>query len=356
MLVYFVLIPIVLLFLRLSYSKKEGKRISYIPVFISALILILFAGLRASSVGTDTNNYVGIYNSFSSYKGSVFDMQTSLEIGYLFLQKIALLFSNEYWAILIATALMSVLPFYYVINKLSYNEVLSLFIYITLAVYLVFFNAGRQGIAVAISSVSIIYLIKRSMFKYFACIIIASLFHNTAIILLPFYFLLTRKVTIKSTLLYLFGGLVSFAFLSVFLSFFSSDIEARYAVYEDRGATGGDLLAAFFVFLSLFLFIIRNKISDKNLKMFEVYFNYCLFTSIIYIVVIFTGSDVNFIRLTNYFAIGYVLIWPIVFEDVEIFKSNIIKVMFVIIHLLFYGVYLNQMASLTPYSLNPLIF
>lgn len=356
MLPYFVLLPAVLLFLKSSYSGKKASGSFSLPFVISTLILILFAGLRSSDVGTDTNNYVGIYREFSYFTGSIFEMNTTIEIGYLFLQKIALLFSTEYWSLLITIACFAVIPYFYLIKKLSKNVLLSVFLYITLAVYLIFFNAGRQGIAVAITSLSIIYLLKRSMIKYFICIAIASLFHNTAIIMIPFYFILTRKVTLKSTLLYVVLGIVSFTFLSSILGIFSSDIEERYAVYEDRGATGGYLLAVFFIMLGAVLFILRKQITTKNLRIYDVYLNYCLFTSIIYIVVIFTGADVNFIRLTNYFALGFIFIWPIIFEDVKLFKLHFIKLIFVLVHLLFYGVYLYEMGDLVPYAHNPQLF
>jgi hypothetical protein len=352
MLAYFLLVPFVLLFLHYSYSKKNSRSPKYFPVFISALILIGFAGLRSGDVGTDTNNYIGIYKAFVKDSKSIFEMETSIELGYLFLQELTSLFSKEYWAILVSTAVLSVLPYYYIINKLSKNVILSVFIYITLAIYLIFFNAGRQGIASAIASISVIYLIERSIIKYVICIIIASLFHTTALIMLPFYFILNRKVTFNNILIYTVIGVISFSFLSSFLSLFSSGIEERYAVYENRGAAGGNLLALFFICLGIYLFILREKISVKNLKLFDVYFNYCIFTSIIYIVVIYTQADVNFIRITNYFALGFILIWPIVFEDVKFFKYYFVKILFILIHLLFYGIYINKMSALSPYSLN----
>jgi hypothetical protein len=297
-----------------------------------------------------------IYKDFVQDSKSIFEIETTIELGYLFLQEIALLFSKEYWAILVTIAFFSVLPYYYIIGKLSKNVILSVFIYITLAIYLIFFNAGRQGIASAIASVSVIYLMERSMIKYIVCIITASLFHNTALIMLPFYFVLNRKVTFNNILIYTIIGVISFTFISSFLSLFSSDIEERYGVYENRGATGGNLLAVFFICLSIYLFILRKKISVKNLKLFDVYLNYCIFTSIIYIVVIYKQADVNFIRITNYFALGFILIWPIIFEDVRFFKFHFVKVLFVLIHLLFYSIYINQMSDLFPYSLNSNLF
>ncbi|WP_224490275.1 EpsG family protein [Robertkochia flava] len=350
---YYVLLLVVVWVLNSSLSKKKSLSFFSFPFIFSGILLVLFAGLRSSEVGTDTNNYVGIYNNFSYYTDSIFEIESTIEIGYWILQKVALFFSSEYYALLIAIAFLSVFPMLYVLKKFSKNVTLSVFIYITIASYLVFFNAGRQGIAIGISSLSLIFLLKRNMIAYFMCIAFASLFHNTALIMLPFYFILNREVKLKNILIYLFLGGGSISFLGYLLSVFSTDVEARYAVYENRGATGGYLLALFFNLTTVILFNFRKRITKENLNRYDIYLNYSLFVSIIYLLVVFTGIDVNFMRLSNYFMLGYILIWPLVFEDVKYFKNHAIKLMFVLVHLLFYGIYLYKMSNLVPYSLNP---
>jgi len=283
---------------------------------------------------------------------SIFKIEGNIEIGYLFLQQVAYFVSDKYWSILTFIAIISVIPTYYVMRELSQDIIISIFIYLTKGIYLLFFNAGRQGISVSIASLGLLYLIDRSLVKYLICIFIASLFHKTALIMIPFYFIIMLPFSTKRVLLFLVIGFFAFYFLSTILGVLSPEVESRYGVYEDRGATGGFLLGTFFIIVALLFIGFRTEISDDNIFLFDAYLNLSIFTAIIYLVVILTGSDVNFIRLTNYFAIGYVFIWPIIFEDVSYFKNNGIKFTFAIVHLLFFAVYLGKMSNLVPYEFN----
>jgi len=352
MLIYFAILFVVLILVFASNNVEDNPNLEKIIFYSSSFILILFAGLRANIVGTDTNNYISMFLSKNNQEQSIFEIEGNIEIGYLFLQQIAYFVSSKYWSILTLIAIVSVIPTYYVVRELTQNVIISIFVYITLGIYLLFFNAGRQGISVAISTVGLLYILDRSLVKYLLCLFIASLFHKTALIMIPFYFIIILPFSTKRVLLFLVIGFFSFYFLSTILSSISPDVESRYGVYEDRGATGGFLLAAFFIIVALLFVGFRNEISEENLYLYDIYLNLAIFTGIIYLVVILTGSDVNFIRITNYFAIGYALIWPIIFEDVRYFKSNSVKFGFVIIHLLFFAVYLSKMSNLVPYEIN----
>jgi transmembrane protein EpsG len=350
---YFVVLTIIMLLVYANKSENKYIKITDISIFFSMVILIAFAGLRSVSVGTDTGNYARMFADLRFENRSVFEIETSVEKGYVLLQKIALGISTDYWSILTLVAVICVFCNFYIIKKLSHNIRLSIFIYITLAVYVVFFNAARQGLAISISAISILYIVRKDFLRFIICVFIASLFHRTVLIMLPFYFILRIPFTYKKALLFFVIGFAAFYSFSKIISVFDSSVEERYAVYEDRGATGGELLAVFFILLAAFLIRLRNRITLPNLKLYDVYLNLCLFTAIIYVVVIITGSDVNFIRITNYFAIGFVLIWPVVFKDVKLFQQSHGKFLFVVVHLLFYAVYLFKMANLTPYQLNP---
>jgi hypothetical protein len=279
-----------------------------------------------------------------------------LEIGFVYLQKIALFISSDYWSILLVIALFSVVIYVYTIQKLSQNIRLSIFLFVTLAIYLFFFNGARQGLAISIASISIIYLTRKKITGFIFCIILASFFHRTALIMLPFYFILRRPFNKTNLILYIIVGFLSFTLISKITSLFDDEVAVRYDVYKTRGARGGELLSFFYIGITIFLISIRKRIYKSNLKLYDTYLNLCLFSSIIYLVVLITESDVNFIRLTNYFSLGFVLIWPIVFKDTNLFKHQSIKMSFILIHLLFYGFFIFKMADLNPYVLNSNIF
>jgi hypothetical protein len=130
----------------------------------------------------------------------------------------------------------------------------------------------------------------------------------------------------------------------------------RYGEYQNRGATGGYLLSIYFVISTLFLVFARKYLPKKKLPIYDVHLNYAIFTAVIYLVVIITSSDVNFIRLTNYFGLGYIMIYPILLKYLDSLTNGAAKIIFVMINLIFFGIYLSKMANLTPYLFNPNLF
>ncbi len=354
MLPYFIVLVFVMLLLFMA-SNNRFNRPNKFPYYLSGFVLVLLATVRSNKVGTDSGNYTRMFIKSGYNTESIFTRDTSIEIGYLFLEKLALIISKDYWSLFFVIATLSVLATYYAIYKLSGNIKLSVFIYISLATFLFFFNGARQAIAASVIGVAIYYLMKEKIMGYVICVIIASLFHKTALIMLPFYFLLRFKFSIRNMILFSAGSFLALYYFSTIISLFDSGAIERYSVYENRNATGGYALTFFFFVVSFILIFLRRKILKSKLKEYDVYLNMCVFSSLIYLVVTFTGSDVNFLRLSLFFSMGYILIWPIVFKSVPIFKTSIFRAVFVIIHLLFYYVYLIKMSGLNPYIFNDIL-
>ena len=103
------------------------------------------------------------------------------------------------------------------------------------------------------------------------------------------------------------------------------------------------LLSLFFIVMTFVLIRFRKYIKTENLAYFNIYLNTCVFSSIIYVVVSLTGSDVNFLRMSLYFSLGYILIWPFILNDVPMFNRLLPRVAFIGVHLV-------------PYEFNPNLF
>jgi transmembrane protein EpsG len=351
MIIYFIILFLVLLLL--SFVSKRNLNLL---IFLSASILILFASFRSFNVGTDTQNYITNFENLKYIAKSINDVQTSLEYGYLALERLAYYFSQEYWILLFFIALVSVGFSLYVIKKMSTNIRLSVFLYISLGFYLFLFNGARQSIAAAIFGVSYYYLVKRKLIFFVLWVIIASLFHKTVLIMLPFYFILNNNFTIKKMFYFSILSFIALTFLSKFILIFDDSTTNRYSAYEGRDAQGGLLLTVFFVILSIILINFKKNIKLENINNYNIFLNTCVFSSIIYLVVSVSGSDVNFTRMSLYFSFGYLLIWPLIFRDVKMFNQIATKFIFISIHLVFYGIYLSKMSNLVPFEWNPNLF
>ena len=170
MLAYFILLALVIFVL--NFSKNF---IVYRPnikiLFLAGVILVIFAAIRSGDVGTDGNNYIGMFNRSRYIQESIFDRITNIEIGYLLIEQLALLISYEYWSLFFVISLISVLLSLFVIYRLSSNISLSVFIYITLGTYLFFFNGARQAIAASVFGLAIYYLLEKHKIKYFVVVL-----------------------------------------------------------------------------------------------------------------------------------------------------------------------------------------
>lgn len=349
MVIYFLLLAFIMMLLSTTTTSSKSGNTGF---YISIALLVLFAGFRNITVGTDTGNYVYY---FVNRPGGIFS-GSNIEKGFLVLQTIAQMISLSYWSLLTLIALTAVSGYAYLIRKVSVNVPISFFVYITLGAYLFFFNGARQGLAAGVFAVALVFLLKRKLMWYVIWVLIASLFHRTVLIMLPFYFLLHFKYSTGRMILFSFLSFIGLSFLSFFISFFDEGVSERYGAYIDRGASGGFLLGLFFFVLSITLIYFRRRIPIQVQKTYDVYLNLCVFNSLIYLVVIIMGVDVNFLRFSQYFLAGYVLIWPLIFKYTDIKTDALFKYLFYMLHLGFYGVYLAKMSSMIPYLFNLELF
>jgi hypothetical protein len=80
------------------------------------------------------------------------------------------------------------------INKYSTNKILSYIVFCAAFFPLLVMTQIRQGVAVGIFLLAIDDIINKKVFKYYFKIAIAILFHYSAFILLPLYFINTKKL------------------------------------------------------------------------------------------------------------------------------------------------------------------
>ncbi len=160
-----------------------GAKPQYRPfVGLSFVVLFLFAALRYDF----GNDYMTYYEQFQAYKltgESSFDKETL----YIFLNRV---FPDFFLMI----AFMSLL-FVYSIWRLVKDHMQAEYIWTSLAIllinpyiFLMDLSAIRQTMALILFMCSVNYAQKKKIIPYSICIIMAAMFHKTAIVLLPVYF------------------------------------------------------------------------------------------------------------------------------------------------------------------------
>lgn len=178
-------------------TKKQRDIIG----FITVVTLCIVSGTRNDLGGSDYWVYQSIFNNspdlfeddfFISYSGYL----ANYEIGYIFLNSIVKSIGISFYGF---TFLLSII--FYSSLFLGLKRYISNFsILVIVFLYKMFFYdtfiSMRQSISIAIFFLIIKYIYEGKPWKYFLGCIIAILFHNSAIILLPIYFI--RKITLNN--------------------------------------------------------------------------------------------------------------------------------------------------------------
>lgn len=161
-------------------------------------ILILFSALR-DGIGIDYVVYIEqfyiINNDYPSY----------MEPGFkLLIHIVSLLSNNPRWVVIIM-GLFTCVFYFIAIAKMSKNPPLALFIFMTWGYYFFTFNTVRNFFAYSLVLVSIIFLAKGKFFKVVFIILLASMFHKSALTCIPLYLLSKFDFARKYLLLIIFG-------------------------------------------------------------------------------------------------------------------------------------------------------
>lgn len=173
------------------------KRASRLIRLVSLSIPILLVGLRVD-VGTDYESYASIFEQYAGTNITIPSTEAGagiIESGFLWLIKIGSLFSDQAWSMFLLSAVLTVGIAYLAILRLSPKNIPITFLLYLLVVVPFAMNGVRQGIAVSIVFFAYSYIIAGKPFKYLLTIFLASLFHTSALAILPLYLL--RYITVK---------------------------------------------------------------------------------------------------------------------------------------------------------------
>jgi transmembrane protein EpsG len=207
-------------------------------IFGAMLSLVMISGFR-SNIG-DTYFYMHIYelNDFTwSY------IKEQKDMGFGVLQKILKMYSNNPQILIFTTALITNVLIVLVLYKYSKMLELSLYVYITGGLFLVSMNGIRQVLAAAIIFAATKFLIEGNWKKYILIILLASTFHQSALILIPIYFLVRFKAWSKATFMLIFTSVVVTIVFDQFSALLFSGIkDTQYGHYESFTEGGANVL------------------------------------------------------------------------------------------------------------------
>lgn len=338
----------------ISSGSFELKRKKYVYSII--IILILFSGLRNWAVGSDTYQYYywfervslrswnDIFNKFINWqsKDPFFD---------IFL-KIFQIFSKNFqiFLMLVAIIFMSALGNFILRNTDHIRHAILAFI-IYIGYFYGFFSITgiRQTVATAFLLFSFEYIKSNRFYIFLIFVIIASLFHISALVFLPLYFI----ANIKYTKLFLALSLLGFPLIMYFknqIAFFfvlTTGTEERYGYLAEQFERGGSfILTTFSIILAVFSLIIYKHAIKKNPLISRYYNTYAL--ALFFLPLQWVHPSAG--RISQYFAV-IIMVWIPFLLDV--FSGTIYKqrqIIYIVVTVLFIGLTMFTIKSLSEYK------
>lgn len=186
------------IFEKSGWSNKEQTtryRLAFCTIGFAGVFLplILFYGLRID-VGLDYHSYIRIYNEIKKiplmeYAQAYFERRQDVEIAYYLINRITyLIFDDVHLMFFLTGVIMFGIVFAAIIkyNDISYPYAVFIFLMVEFAVAT---NNVRSTLACCIMLYGFYYIIKNKPIQYLICVLISSLFHQSAICCLFFWLL-----------------------------------------------------------------------------------------------------------------------------------------------------------------------
>ena len=310
MLVYWILFILVFFFFLINTLSKN-KNIEILGFFISILFAISLGCLRSNLVGTDTPGYVrDMPITVSQSVSNIFEYERD-PIFWVFI-KFLFLFSDSYTLYFSVLAIVFWLFSALVIKKYAQEIFLGLLIFITFRFSDFYLNAMRQGFSIAIIMYSIKFIFDKKPINFVITVLIASLFHNSALFFMFAYLL--QYVNLQKMRLLLFVLFV-FVFLTkgwlynyVFKSLVAEN--GQYGLYANIESDHGILYLILYTVTFLICSFFMKKF--ENNRTFNILFNLVYIGLLLQVI---TLKNVGFARIAVYYTQYFVLIVPMVYKQ-----------------------------------------
>lgn len=202
---------IAMCFLNAIIKNDNVKK--YIEI-ITLIVLCIISGTRYNIGGSDYGVYKQIFEKSPVLFKSSIDVSLKVfesigvEIGYLFFNSIVKTLGFNFYGLTLIHSIFFYTCMYIGLKKYVKNFNFFIIIFLYKLFYYNTFISMRQSIAIAIFFLVFKYIEERKFFKYaFGCIL-AFLFHNSAIILLPIYFINKLTITKKKYAIIMIVGVI----------------------------------------------------------------------------------------------------------------------------------------------------
>ena len=329
----------------------EGEKVRRVtPLFavIAVLPLVIWAGFRGN-VG-DTGGYIRGFedmpNSFSGI-GNYIDTIIKDQGFYLASAIIKCIIGNRQTLYFIILAGVQCFLIFKIYRKYSSSYVIAFFLFIASTDYVSWvFNGIRQFTAAAITIACFPWILKKKYILAVAGILIASLFHQSALLVLPFVFIVQGKAWNKKSLLFIIVVIVAVMFADRFTNILETMLsETQYenvvSDWQSWQDDGTNFLRVLVYSVPTILSLIGLKyIRQEDNPLVNLCTNMSIASAGLYVISMFT-SGIFIGRLPIYFSLYNYILLP--WEIENIFTKQSAKLIYVAMIIAYLGFYLYSL-------------
>ena len=353
---------LIIIFLTTGYGfhvneTKKGKKFF---CFFVATLLSIVACLRSQSVGADTMQFCGIFDSITRNGWSILNSYYSrIEIGFFTLSWLLSRMVPNSQILIFATGLISVSSICFFIYKNSRDVVLSTILFVGFQFFAFWLTAMRQVLAMSIVLLCIELFLRRKKWLLFIFgVLFAFLFHSSALVcllFLPIYLFKNLKIQYTIYLLFIFILFVGMDLLLPVVANLSG-----YTIYIDSKFNQSNYFAAVIkAILVASGFIISTYFSKKYKKRFpfvsRLYSDDPLYliTFVSLGISLLTIQSTLFERVAYYFIIFLIILIPNAYCYSNSKEKTVFKIGTIFLSLMYCAIVLAfrpEWTRVVPYS------
>lgn len=325
----------------LNFGRKYSKKILIIPI----VVFFTLSFLRWER-GSDWQAYHDMFINIFKIKY----YQDNYEFLFVSLNKIVRFFTDSYTVFLFTAACIIFPCTYNIIKKYSISPILSLLVLFCTALGFIFFV--RQTVAISLCLFAIHFIIQRKFLYFFVTVLAAFMFHRSAIVFLPAYFVYNLTFSRKQIILIvvcsfgltfvakaLFGylSLANIASISersdMYLKEGKNSFGSAFSPMETMVRGIGYRLVVIIIGLSFYDLYVKDK-------MYRGFFNIYLVGVILFIIMV--PISVALIRFAAYYEIAQLFLYPYI---ILFFKNKEVKNVVLFIMIAFFFIRINSVIT-----------
>ncbi len=232
-------------------AKRSRDKAAVAAFFTIYIFCVCF---RAITVGVDTQHYVKYFESSAVLGWEKTFARSDIEIGFQMFAAFSAVFGGARAGFILA-GIISILPLAILYLNETEDGLLCCSFFLISLLFEFFFSGVRQGLAVGIGVASFYFVKRRRLVPFLLMVLLATLMHRSAYIVLAMYPLYNVRITqrwvpfaaLALIIIYIFRD---FIFSTILLPMFGSDYLSTYEYLI--GSSGQGSLAVLFVLLALY--------------------------------------------------------------------------------------------------------